>query len=203
MPFQPAENVVAANMYFTWQGQQVMNKIHFIMDPITPQGMSDLAAQVYIWWVTHLSTIVSSTVLLRGVEVVDLTTQDGGTAFYANNPLQGGSNLTESVVNSTSLAVSLKTGGRGRSRRGRIFHIGLVDELVANNRVSQAGLNALLNGYGELMDATTISAGQFCVLSRQFNNVKRPVASAATVTAVSFANDVIDNQRRRLPGRGN
>lgn len=189
-------------MFFTWQGQQVMNKLHFLMDPITAVKMADLAEEVYLWWANNLSTIVSSTVLLREVACADLTTQDGPTASYVNSPLVGGSSVTESTVNSTTIAVSLKTSGRGRSRRGRIFHIGLVDEVVVNNRITLPMQNALLTAYGRLLDNTVITQGELVVLSRQVNGVKRPVASAATVTSISFTDDVVDNQRRRLPGRG-
>lgn len=203
MPFQPAENVVSADMFFTWQGQQVMNKLHFLMDPITPQGMADLAEEVYLWWANNLSTLVSSTVLLREVAVADLTTQDGGTASYVNSPLVGGSNVNESCTNNTAITVSLKTAGRGRSRRGRIYHIGLTENNIADNRVSQVALDALLVAYAKLRDPAVISAGQLVVLSRWFNGDKREVASAATVTSMAFTDQVVDSQRRRLPGRGN
>lgn len=202
MPFQPASNVVSADFFFTWQGQQVMNKHHYFMDPVDVGDMNTLASELYLWWANHLSQQVSSTVLLREVAITDLTTQDGPTASYTNSPLVGGSNVNESVVNSTSIVVSLKTAGRGRSRRGRIYHVGLTDNVVADNRVSQAALDALLVGYSKLLDPNTISVAQLCVLSRQFNNVVRPVASSATVTSMTFHDNVVDGQRRRLPNRG-
>lgn len=202
MPFQPAENVVQCELRYTWQGQQVENVLHYIMDPITPQAMADLAAEVYSVWATYCAPITSNTVTLREVYVFDLTTADGGTATFAPSPLATGGNVNESVVNSTTLCLSLRTALRGRSRRGRLYIVGLTDNIVADNRVSAGGAQAFLDAYANFFDPGVITAGDWAVLSRFSDGVARPVASAATITQVLFTDTVVDTQRRRLPGRG-
>lgn len=202
MVFQPAENAVQAEFRFTWQGQQVENVEHFYMENITAAAMAELAENLYMWWANSLSTQVSSTVLLREVSVFDLTVPDGAQASYANAPLVGGSNLQESVTNATTICLSLRTAQRGRSRRGRLYHIGLTENVVADNRVSQAALDALDAAYTQLIGPVVTGGPLWSVLSRQSQGVARPVASLATITSVLFVDNVVDSQRRRLPGRG-
>lgn len=202
MPFQPADDVVSLEFRFTWQGQKVENVTHFFKESFTPGDMGPLAAAAYDWWVNDLSTQVSSTVQLREVYVTDLRTADGPTATYAPATISGGSNVNESVTNNTTLCLSLRTSARGRSRRGRLYHIGLTENVVTDNRVSVAARNGLTTAYGNLLSVATDEGWAWSVLSRQNAGVLRPIASAATITAVLFVDDVVDSQRRRLPGRG-
>ena len=202
MAFQPTDDVVSAEFRYTWQGQQCENVEHFFKADFTAADMADLAEALYGAWYTNLADITSSTVLLREVFVTDLRTEDGATAGYASNPPVGGNNVNESVSNNTTLCLSLRTGGRGRSRRGRLYIVGLTENVVSDNRVSVAARNAWNAGWAALLDPDNTAGFQWCVLSRRNEGVLRPVAVGATITQVLFVDDVVDSQRRRLPGRG-
>ena len=202
MAFQPTEDVVSAELRYTWQGQLVENRLHYFKTGFVTADMGLLAQALYELWANSLSTVVSSEVLLREVYVTDLRTADGPVATYAPGTLVGGSNVNESVTNNTSIVISLRTAQRGRSRRGRIYHVGLTENMIADNRISTAARDSILAGWADFRETAATAGWTLVVLSRVVDGVPRPVASSATVTQMLITDDVVDSQRRRLPGRG-
>lgn len=202
MPFQPTDDVASCELRYTWQGENVENRLHFFRDGFTPADLLTLATECYTSWASYFSPITSNTVTLREAYATDLRTEDGPTATYAPGTLVTGINVNESVTNNTALCLSLRTALRGRSRRGRFYTVGLTENVVANNRVSEAARTAWVQALTDLQIAVELVGWQLVVLSRVSGGVPRPVASSATVTQILTVDDVVDSQRRRLPGRG-
>jgi hypothetical protein len=108
------------------------------------------------------------------------------------------------MPNNVAIVMSLKTGLRGKSFRGRIYHVGLSDAVVTANAVTTVQRDALVAGYSLLTTfagATGEAIFNLVVLSYYASSVLRPTPIATPVTSVT-SDGIVDSQRRRLPGRG-
>lgn len=203
MPFIPVQQCVQAQLRLTFQSQEVENVLHF-RTAAAPTG-ADLAAiaeGVEDWWVTNIAPLVPTSVVYREVYATDQTSATGAT-FTASGAsgTTGGLTLTEEP-NNVTLAISLRTAFRGRSFRGRIYHIGFGQLQVVDNEVTPSHVAALNAAYSELLQTTNFGGNALAVASRYSNNAPRVLGICTEVTDVVIADTVVDSQRRRLPGRG-
>ena len=105
------------------------------------------------------------------------------------------------MPNATTIAVKKNTGRAGRSYRGRVYHVGLTEIQVQDNRITPTATAAINTAYSTLITRYTAINCEWVVASTQNNNVPRVVGVATPIVGVSV-DPVIDSQRRRLPGRG-
>lgn len=204
MPFVPATNVVSAQMVYTQQGQFVENVYHvqFPAAP-TPSTMNTVAAAFVSWFNVTQKTTVNVNVNLVKVLMTDLSSVNaGGVEYTTGLPIAGASAGTESPMNVT-VAIKFLTGFRGRSYRGRIYHVGLVEGSYSGSTLGAGSLTTLKTTYDTLRTNIAGLAGGYglVVLSRRENKNWRINAVATLITAVDV-DATLDSQRRRLPGRG-
>jgi hypothetical protein len=203
MAFIPIPNCVKAELRLSWDNQEVENVFHFIT-PAQPTA-GDLAAVaegVEDWWMTNIRPQVPSTVVYREVYATDQTSATGG-AFTASGASNSpGTDTGVSVPNNVTIAITLRTGQRGRSYRGRAFHVGLQESQVTNNAVASSTVTVLQTAYSQLMQSANFGGCILGVASRFQNNAPRLVGVCTEVTSVVVADNIVDSQRRRLPGRG-
>lgn len=203
MPFVPVPNGIQANLRLSYDGQEVENVIGFRApgDP-TPADLAAVAEGVEDWWMANIRSIVPATVVFREVYAVDLSTQDGGVFTASGSNGSAGTNAFAAMPNNVTLAVTLRTAQRGRSYRGRIYHIGLTEPQVTDNEVVPTIITLLSTAYAALLNAANFGGCELAVISRQLNNVPRLIGVATPVIDTVIADPVVDSQRRRLPGRG-
>jgi hypothetical protein len=104
---------------------------------------------------------------------------------------------------SVAFVITKVTALRGRSFRGRIYHIGLSEADVTGNTVGVASADSILQGWVQYRTAVeTASASNMSVVSCEANGVPRLIGVATPVTALVLRDNSVDSQRRRLPGRG-
>lgn len=203
MPFVPFANTVQANLRLTWSGEEVENVLHFqTPGAVTPADMAAVAEGLEDWWVTNMPAFVSSTVVYREVYVVDLTSQTGGTFTAAGGSGTPGTAGAQSLPNNNTVAISLRTANRGRSFRGRIYHIGLTEAQVDNNTLVSSIQTALPAVYALLLNEASFGGCQLAVASRFSGGQPRGTGVSTPVLTVLLADPTVDSQRRRLPGRG-
>lgn len=203
MPFIPATNVVQAEMIYTWDSQIVENVLHYqVPGGVDAAAMFLIGATLVDWWDTTMQPIVPSTVSLTEIRMTDLTAEFApGASFTASLPLVGGQAFP-ALPNNVALSITKRTAFRGRAYRGRIYHVGLSESQVVDNKVTVAHVSALLAGYELIREITDVGGTiPMVVVSKYEGGLPR---GAALVTPVeSFASDgIIDSQRRRLPKRG-
>jgi hypothetical protein len=205
MVFVPALNTAQANLRFTFDSQQAENTLYFQKagGPITQPELDTLGSDLATWWDVNLRQALSSTLVMREVYLVDLTSQTSASATYTpGTPLQGG-DTTQPLPNNVSFAVSFRTAGRGRSARGRNYIAGLTEQNVTGNELVTTMVTYIVDAYKELLDPATLgSIWTWSVVSRFQNKAARASALVQPITAVSTTDAVVDSQRKRLPGRG-
>lgn len=203
MPFIPATNVVQAQLIFQGNAQRMQNVIHFKRsDPWDEYTMTTLAANLKSWDDTELSTKRASTISLTAIELRDLTTENGLIYAIEFNPATPGTRTSPALPYNVTIAVSLRSVQAGRSFRGRIYHVGLtVDQVSGNTLLSTAGTGIQATYALLAVDVAESVLSELVILSKFHNNQPRTQAVATPVRTIQVEN-ILDSQRRRLPGRG-
>lgn len=203
MPFVPLPNTVRAELIFSWDGQQVENVYH-IKTPnlINEAELDDIRDVLYLWWSTYGNVFQSNTVNFLKFVLSDASDQYGVSKEYAPGVIHTGAHGgTPPLPNNVSIAIKWNTGLRGRSYRGRTFHVGLCEGFVIGNSMEATVLAGLISQYTQLVSSLDGSGRQLVVASKFQGNAPRVTGVVTPILTVT-CDGVIDSQRRRLPGRG-
>lgn len=187
----------------TMDGQSINNVLHVDSpETWTDLRLQELANIMTSWWTVDLLPFLTSTYVLREI-VCDSLAGINAPQFVATAGLPApGLSGSAPVPNNVALAVSLKTGFRGRSGRGRWFLAGLTEGVVTASRVSGTFRDNIVGAFGELRAALITANMRPVVYSTISGGDPRPVGIAFPVTSFAVVDDVVDSQRRRLPSRG-
>jgi hypothetical protein len=204
MAYIPAPQTVMAELRFLWSTQKVENVLYFqASGGLTTALMTTLGNNLIGWWNTNFKPISSNILNLNEVFLTDLTTQTSPTVSVVTGLPSPGTDAAESMPFNVSLCFSFRTAGRGRTSRGRNYVPGLTEGKVNGNGILSSYFTPATAAYTTLIGAGTFTPGlQWCVVSRHFNGVPRTSALVQPITSVVLVDQIIDSQRRRLPGRG-
>lgn len=201
-PFVPFVRTVQVAMRYTQQGQQVENVFHCQLPAApTETSMRTVAETFKTWWNTNMKPLVSGNVKLVEILVTDLTTVTGiGITYTEGLPIQGTNSGNDLPMNAT-VAVKWTTLLRGRSFRGRTYHVGLLIEQVDASILKPATVTSFTAAYVALITALNTALTGLVVASRRSANAWRALG-VSTFVAYAVVEPTVDSQRRRLPGRG-
>lgn len=210
MPFIPVENVALIECRMLYDSQKVENTLYCLnAGGWDTASLTEVATEVKDWWAASYSQLCSVEVSLREVIATDLTSETAGQAAVdgagAVGAVGGGG-----MPSNVSLAVSFRTGLRGRSFRGRNYVVGIGGTFQEGiNELDEDFIANVATQYNNLL--TDVFTGDFVwVVVSRFSGVDpdthKPIprdAGVATPVVVALVVDnTIDSQRRRLPGRG-
>lgn len=205
-PFIPAPGVAQVEMLYIESGQHVENVYHVLKgDGSAAPTLTDLnaIAATFEGW-EHGSAVAMrhDNTVLGKIVVRDLTTQDGPVIEHEPTTSVTGVQAIPPCPNNVTVAIKWSTAQRGRSFRGRTFHIGMCTAFVDKNQLLGATRNDFLTRYTALHD-DVISLGAFkmVVVSKSHQKFWRDVALSTPILSASIDPD-LDSQRRRLAGRG-
>lgn len=205
MPFIPVPNGVQVEMRYGYLGERVENVFWVFVDDEpapTVATMSTIAGIFYSWWNTHVKTIQSANATLREIYCTDQSAQNGGAFTYTTNLPADGANVQEPLPGNVALCVSLRTAQRGRSYRGRSYIVGLTENQVQGNLLTSASASAWLAAYDALVNELNTPPYQLAVCSRFTAGAPRVAGVLTPIIDAALVDNVVDSQRRRLPGRG-
>lgn len=204
MPFVPAVDVCESEVICSIDGQ-IVETTQYWQSSAAMSGslMATLAAALETWWTDFMAPGLSSAISLTGIAVTDLTTATSEGIFRPVVPSVPGEGDSPPLPNNVALCVSFRTQFRGRSSRGRNYVVGLQESQTTRSHVDAGVSDFFITAYQQLQGAGDFVAGlQWGVLSRRFENDWRTAGLFRPITAVTVVDDVLDSQRRRLPGRG-
>ena len=171
----------------------------------TPVELTTLGNEMAAWWEASIAPLASIDVSLVRVDVTDLSEQFGSKVVIPLDPAVPGEASTDRLPSNVSMAVTFTTGKRGRAFRGRNFVVGLVEGQVNDDQVNGSAVSLYLAAYNALLvgGSSQPTDATWVVVSRVVNQVvQMPTALTNPVLAAVVADDIVDSQRRRLPGRG-
>lgn len=202
MPFIPVPNVVKLEAIFNFNGQICENVHHYEKDVAWDvASMQNLASEYIQAWTTFLRPTMTNEVSLSNIKVTDLTTQFSNGIEYSTGLPLAGSSVAPASPNNVTLSVTWVTAFRGRSFRGRTYHIGLKESEVGQNEVTVSYAGIMAAFYGALFTSVPSTGETMVVVSYREGNAPRAEGLATPIIGISI-NRTVDSQRRRLPGRG-
>lgn len=204
MPFVPAANTLEARLRFVLDGQIAENVIYFQGSAgVTPALATTLGGALVTWWNTRFKADSGNLMALLEVYMTDLSFATSFTVSYVTGLPSTGTSASPTLPNNVAMCVTFRTGNRGRSGRGRNYVMGLTETDVTGNTISAGRASNAAAAYTALIGAGTFVAGlQWVVVSRFTGGAPRGAALVQPITTALLVNNVVDSQRRRLPGRG-
>jgi hypothetical protein len=204
MPFVPAPNIVSVEVRALLDGQRIENRFTIdALTTVTPTIVADIANVVNNWAQSSYFDFLPHNVSLSEVVATDLTTVDGAQYSIAPTGPFVGAIAANALPNEVSLAISLRTGNRGRSARGRSYVLALPTDEVSGNYVA-GGFAALLVGSFDTLRTDIATGGwAWSIVSYRTDNAPRvggPVYYL--ITSVLVTDLTVDSMRRRKPGVG-
>lgn len=197
----PADGVTRAVFNYTSNGIATANVLHF-MQPPGPDAPdpTDLASRLAIYWAANMSQLTHSSTALQNVICTDLSTSGPPASLSTQGLPSTGLQTGDGMPNNVTLCLSLKTGLRGRSYRGRIYVPGISESNSAGNAVPSAYRDALVSAWSGLILYTGPVGTpdiQMVVLSYFNAGAIRATPVATPVVSIS-ADTTIDTMRRRM-----
>lgn len=203
MEYIPAPNCASVQMIFSVLGQRVENVYHVRnFSPYLTEDLLLLGNWFIGWWTGNFQEWTPPEVSLVMVVCTALDTQTSPSIEVTLGLPAVGEGIAYTVApTNVTCSVRWTTGHRGRSYRGRTFHVGLAKEFITGNTINSTPIGYLQAGYGVLINEENLLPGGLVILSKYANKAPREEAVATPVTGV-FVDNTVDSQRRRLPGRG-
>lgn len=200
--FVPIPNTALVEMIYREDNQIMEQTYHVVKDGAWGVLEFPALGQAFKgWWQTNLLAGCSNTVQLISIKMTDLGSQNGPLYEYLTGLPLGGGNGSSPLPNNVTVAIKFTTALRGRSFRGRTFHVGLCQNQVNQNLITGGQLSYMHDGYFALLGAVNVAGYQLVVASRRHLGAPR-VTGVATVIVDVQVNPTVDSQRRRLPERG-
>lgn len=199
MAFQPAPNCINATLRFlnggTFYGINSLNFVGLNRNPFEDYGF--IAAEIVDWWEEEIAGLVSDEIQLASISLRGLSEPSD---YYYSNDLTGIVGLVDSPAQPPNVTLSIKTetGLTGKSRRGRVFHVGLAESMVSNKYLLPAWPGLFASNYQLLIDAVSGFDLSWCVLSRTQNKVKLAEAIPYPITSCTLVDNRVDTLRRRV-----
>lgn len=205
-PFIPAPGVLQVEAVYKCLGEFCENVYHVYngtwAGALTPTIMQHIAQLVEAWESGTGRGYRHQQSVLDHIVVRDLSTQTGPAIERTPTTVVTGLRPATPAPNNVTVAVKWNTLLRGRSYRGRTFHIGMPMDFVTGDQITAAAHDLMIGGYDGLRTSLAESADQtMVVLSYAHNKFWRDTAVATPIVNCSVNLD-LDSQRRRLAGRG-
>lgn len=172
--------------------------------PPTSATLTTMMSRYQVWMRDNLLVHLSNTFRLVGIKAQSMSGPDGIQGYLIGTIDDVGVQTGPALPNSVAACMSAQTGRGGRSAHGRQYWSGLVESQTNGNRLTPAMVTQL-NTAGQAL-LTDMNAGpapaEMVIYSRYSNKALRAEPAIYFVTTLSLRDDVVDSQRRRLPGRG-
>lgn len=203
MAFIPVPKCAQFNMQFAIAGQivELTFGIRRASD-FAPADLSATADRFVNWMNASLKNILSNAISLVNVYGIALHSITAPVVQRPVSPPVAGTVNVAALPNSTSAVTTLNTALRGRSYRGRKYMVGIpANNQTSPTQLSPAYITAMLAAYNALGTELATGSNEWVVVSRANGGVTRSEGVPTLVTSL-YADPFIDNQRRRLAGRG-
>lgn len=196
MPVPNNPLVCKVALVFRLDTRHFVNTLHFssaIGWDLTSMG--NLAAMVKQWWLDSYQDDVSNQVSLEQIQVRLLDPTNPLAVDYTTGLPDSGSNANVHEPANVTVTLSWRTGLAGRKYRGRIYIVGLCENNTNDDdTIGSSTVSWLANVGGDLLAKAAAAAIQLIVFHKADNTFTK---------VLSFVvENILDSQRRRLPGRG-
>jgi hypothetical protein len=203
----PVSNTAQVELLYTLGGEGIENTLYFEFPAtITLADLTELKGALSTWWTDEMQEHFALSLGLHAIRLTDLTSPTSPGVELPVSPVKTGLVNADPLPNNVAPCISFRTALRGRSFRGRNYLSGLPDTVQSGNTIQDGVLGGLQVAYNELLDLAAAVGCTWVVVSR-YSGIhavtKKPIPRASGITtpvvAASFADNIVDSQRRRLP----
>lgn len=195
MAFVPAPGIVQVSPIITIANQRCQNSFYYQVAGAIDRAKLRAMATTYLMWFTASAGIFTNTAELILIYCRDLTTANSETLDFAPVATTDGTNASPALSNNCTLAIKRESGKAGRSRRGRLYHIGLVQSMLnSSNTLLPSQASNIAVQYNTLMASQLTDNGAVEVI------LHKKLGTGTPIVEYTVTDNVIDSQRRRLPG---
>lgn len=201
--FVPAVDTVKVDLNYLLFGQGLDNTLWFKFRTGEPTitDMLTLASDLNTFWVAELVPFLSVDCTFIGCEVTGQWSLSAPSVAQPITPEAGGI-ANPSLPGSVAFVITFLTAGRGRSSRGRNYVPAITEAAVTGNMIDSGRALSFLAAYQDILGSSFDAAWEWSVVSHVTGGLDRTTALIQPVIGARFADLVVDNQRRRLTGRG-
>lgn len=180
-------------------GNQAANVIHVrsTTPPVDGTTLNTVAGVVEDWLDATWSSFSPTTWRAINIDILDLTVDDS--LFLSSAVDVQGLDTAEPLPSFNTVAISLRSAFAGRSRRGRLYHVGMSDSRVAGDYVTEAAATTYINGYESLRSAFLADDLEWVVVSYVADGAPRVSPLVTPITNITLTDRKIDHQLRRSP----
>lgn len=199
MPFVPVPDTARVTLNFVGgDGGQAANVIYVgaTDTPVTPGQLAAISGVIALWSESSWAPVASNQWTMTTIEALDASTEEG--AYVVTNVQTQGDIVSDALPAMNTIAMQLQTGRSGRSRRGRLYHVGLSEEQVLGNYVTALAADALIAAYVALRVDLSAEEFQWRVASFQQEGVKLASAETYPISDIVLADRKVDRQIRRM-----
>jgi hypothetical protein len=190
-------------------GQQYINRFYTAIAtsaaPMNSSQLQEVCAKTATFLELNLLPLLSNTLQITEVRA-RVMAPDVALQYILPVELVG-EQVGAVLPNNVSACVSLSSGFAGRGGRGRMYVGGIPQATVSQstftsgfvenlNTAFQTGLLARMSETGPTTSFDVVIYSQFT------GKIQRTEALLTTVTSAALRDNIVDSQRRRLPGRG-
>lgn len=196
MAFQPVPDTAAciintSGLTFAWS-----NGLHFTRPDFTYQDMSDLADMFRNTWVLEHASALNAAYQIGNVTAYDLRS-DGAPIYVTSEAPDVGTHVGSPIPIQNALVVTLRTGYRGRSGRGRLYMAGYDEAQITDGIFSAAIETDAVSLVAALHQGAQAIGWQMVIVQRFKDGVKLPQGVTHAVTSWQVRSRIPGNQDRR------
>lgn len=205
MPFQPVPGTIGIVVDCRLSGEVAQNTLYFFQNGADPTVGDCIAVATIVknFYTNALMPLLATTLI--GVKVVAKNLFiNGGAKGVVSMAGSAGGVATEQATNNDAAVVTFDTGQSGKSSHGRNYVPGIPNAAITVNTLDPDFMAGVIAAYETLLPGGDNDPAPYfwSVVSRQSGGIVAAEGLAVPVMNVYFTDDIIDSQRRRLPGRG-
>ena len=159
--------------------------------------LNALAQNAYGYYAGTFLPILASVAELVSVDAYGMSSTEAPVGHYVPAVPTAGGVGGEMLPLQCAGVVTWRTGGRGRSARGRSYISGWAESSSSENALTTAARDALQTAANAFWAAFLADEHPLCVYSQYTNNAPRPLGLLFPVTAADVRTGVFGSQRDR------
>lgn len=204
MPFIPAPNLVMVEVRALLDGQHIENRFNIdVLTAVTPTLVDNVANIVNNWTQATYFDHIPSAVELTEVVATDMSVADGTQVTIAPTGAFVGALTSDPMPNEVTFCISLRSGSRGRSARGRAYVLAITRDAVTGNQLLAARADQHKADFQQLVTDITTAGWQLVVASYISGGAPRPGGPVYfPITTALYTDLTVDSMRKRKPGVG-
>lgn len=195
--------VVKVTLVFARDVRQSVNTFH--VSKATPwliSEMSALRSVISAWYSASYKGILPTSVSLTQIQIRKLDPSDPLALDFNVTPAEAGTRGGGAEAANVSVTMSERTNFAGRAYRGRMYVPGVIQTDIASNDTILSGLSAGLAAAISTLISQLIAANFNLAVWHRPLLIAKPLDNTFTNVVAYVIENILDSQRRRLPGRG-